>query len=96
MYKCAGDHETRKCDNKNELKCICCVEANKTLNEKVSTNHMASDNNNCSTYKWLVNRKISNTNYPINPLMLVPKQKQKKNNSKNLTPQRNKNVFNTA
>ena len=70
--KCADEHTSEECKNESNILCINCSELNvkiKEVEKKVQTNHKASDYKSCSAYKWLVKKRISNTDYPFPPLI---------------------------
>lgn len=60
VYIC-HNHEYKSCENRHNLKRIICVNTNAKYKF-----HSANDRQKYVTYKLLVKRKISNTNYPFN------------------------------
>lgn len=48
-WTCAGEHESRNCNEENQ-QCINCITTNKVLKLKLDTNHRAADQN-CPVYK---------------------------------------------
>lgn len=61
--KCAGEHNTAQCNSEVE-KCSNCKWAVTTLKLKLDINHPAYDNN-CPTYKRMIERELNSVNYNI-------------------------------
>lgn len=64
--KCGGEHELHECDN-DSVKCILCAEANRKYKLSLDTNHKANQIRACGTFKWMLKRNISETDYPFKP-----------------------------
>lgn len=61
--KCAGNHKTYECKSKT-IKCAVCCMRNSKYKENNATDHMATEINKCPSYKKLLKRVISDTDYP--------------------------------
>lgn len=59
--KCAGEHNTRDCNNEI-VKCVNCFRVDKKFNMEVDYNHTAYDRN-CSCYKRIIEKQMSKINY---------------------------------
>ena len=70
---CAGAHLTSNCENKDVLRCINFINANKHLTKKRSTTHAASDIYQWESYKFKWNISVNDTNFPIIPTFPEPK-----------------------
>lgn len=70
--KCAGNHETRDCDNLEKKVCTNCVLSNtySRNSKKRETDHTVSDIHVCETYRIQWERMFAKTNYPFKPEML--------------------------
>lgn len=65
--RCAGKHLTKDCDGKNPNKCTnCCFGKDKYKDDR-DVNHIATDTEKCNYLKFLIKKKINNTDYPIKP-----------------------------
>lgn len=64
---CAGEHETKKCDNKETKACINCLYSNKLTHKQKQINHAANDIHLCDTYKMKWEVRVMSTNYPYRP-----------------------------
>ena len=65
---CVGNHQGIKCENRQELKCANCCYANNRYNLNRDVNHAADNYAVCESYKDLLQRKISKTACPYNPI----------------------------
>lgn len=65
--RCAGDHNTKACENVTTVNCINCVNRNNKFNTNLNTNHLPSDTNLCTNLRFVINRKITKTDYNIKP-----------------------------
>lgn len=65
--KCAGAHETKKCNDQEKKECINCIYSNKFSGKKKKTDHAADDTQKCETYQLKLEARIASTNYPYQP-----------------------------
>lgn len=64
--KCAGEHQTNKCNNEN-ICCINCKYSNEKYNKKYDTNHVTIDHEKCEILKRKINQCIITINYIVKP-----------------------------
>ena len=66
--RCAGNHQTKDCDGISQNKCTnCCFDKEKFKDDR-DVNHIATDTEKCTYLKVMINKKITNTDYPIKPI----------------------------
>ena len=65
--RCAGDHLTSQCTNTKIAKCANCIFSNTKRNRNYDINHTAIDCEKCEYLKYHIKRKISSTEYPLQP-----------------------------
>lgn len=66
---CAGQHETKKCNEKQLLCCINCIKAKESAKDDRPTDHRADDLEACETHKIRIKRIIEATDYPFLPVV---------------------------
>ena len=66
-HRCAGDHLTKDCLEKNKIKSANWCYGNKKCNVTRNTEHTATDTEKCEYLKHIINKKIRTTDYPITP-----------------------------
>lgn len=65
--RCAGNHQTINCDGKSTPKCVNCCFGKDKFKDNRDVNHIATDSENCQYLKIMIKKKISNTDYPMEP-----------------------------
>lgn len=65
--RCAGNHQTKDCDGKLQVKCANCCYGKEKYKDDRDVHHIATDTEKCTYLKIMIKRKINNTDYPIKP-----------------------------